>query len=36
MEVISFAIGAAQAQAIQLQDALEVSEQHLDLLSLAA
>lgn len=36
VELVSCTIGSSQAQAIQFQDALEVSEQHLDLLPLAA
>jgi len=36
VELVSCAIWPAQAQAIQLQDALEVGEQHLDLLALAS
>ena len=36
VELVSCSVGSAQAQAVELQDALEVSEQHLDLLALAA
>lgn len=36
VELVSCAIGSSQAQAIQLQDALEVGKQHFDLLALAA
>ena len=35
VELVSCSIRTAQAQAVQLQDALEVGEQHLDLLPLA-
>ena len=35
VELVFCAIGTTQAQAIQLQDAFEVREQHLDLLPLA-
>lgn len=35
MELVTRAIGTSQSQAIELQDALEVGEQHLDLLALA-
>ena len=36
MELVFCSVGTPQAQAVQLQDAFEVSEEHLDLLSLAA
>lgn len=36
VELVSGSIWTPKTQAIQLQDALEVGEQHLDLLSLAA
>jgi hypothetical protein len=36
MELVSCTIGSSQAKAIQLHDALEVCEQHLDLFSLTA
>src|SRR5690606_7162311 len=36
VELVFRSVGTAQAQAVQLQDAFEVSEEHLDLLSLAA
>src|SRR3546814_2147418 len=35
-ELVCCAVGSAKAQSVKLQDALEVREQHLDLLSLAA
>lgn len=36
VELVSGAIGTAQTQAIEFEDALQVGEQHLHLLSLAA
>jgi hypothetical protein len=36
VELVAGTIGTAQAQAVQFQDALEVGEQHFDLLPLSA
>jgi hypothetical protein len=36
VELLFRSVGASQAQAIELEDALEVREQHLDLLQFAA
>ncbi len=35
-ELVSGALGPSQAQAVELQDAFEVGEQHLDLLPLSS